>query len=189
MLGFALSLLGIGKKLMGWLAECVRWLFKAWYRIAIAVLLMIGVYLFLANISLRNQVKHWRERYTVEATAHIATKTNYANAQKAAAELNKKQVERIESQYAAIAEKSESDYEKRLADNRANLAKWVRSQAAKSTASNTGTGSTAEMPAEPVQDATEALVPVSDLEIAADNYSQLTALIEWAKEVGEVETD
>jgi len=107
-------------------------------------------------------------------------------AQKVAADLNKKQVESIKSQYAAIAEKSEIDYEKRLADNRRSLALWLRSKGSPSQAGSTGAGSPATVSGEPVQDPTEAVVPVSDLEIAADNYSQLISLIEWAKSVGAV---
>lgn len=189
MLSLALSVIGIGKRIMGWLSEAVRWLFKAWYRIAIAALLMVGVFLFLSNVSLRRQVTHWKERYTVEATAHIKTKVGYTKAQKVAAEMNKNQVERIESEYAAIAIKSESDYEKRLADNRAALREWMRSKTAQSSAKGAGTGSAATVSGEVMSDATEALVPVTDLEIAADNYSQLTALIEWAKSIGKVETN
>jgi len=45
------------------------------------------------------------------------------------------------------------------------------------------------MPTGVVQDTAEAIVPVSDLEIAADNYSQLVALIEWAKGVGTVNSN
>ncbi len=188
MMGIALSMLGIGKRIMGWLSEGVRWLFKAWYRIAIAVLLMLGAYLLLANISLRNQVKHWQTRYTVEATAHITTKVDYANAQQVAADINKRQVARIESEYAAIAEKSEKSYEKRLAGNRASLAKFLRSKTAKGAPEGTGTGSTAEMPGEPLQASETAIVPVADLETVADSYAQLDALIEWAEGIGQVNT-
>ncbi len=188
MLSFALSMLGIGKRIMGWLSEGVRWLFKAWYRIAIAVLLMVGVYLLLANISLRNQVKHWKTRYTVEATAHITTRVNYANAQQVAADINKRQVARIESEYAAIAEKSEKSYEKRLADNRATLAKFLRSKAVKGASEGTGTGNTTEMPGEPLQTSETAIIPVTDLETVADAYAQLDALIEWAEGIGAVDT-
>lgn len=136
----------------------------------------------------RFQAARWKQKYEAEASALIATKVNYANAQRVAADMNKKQVERIENEYAAIAEKSESDYEKRLTDNRANLAKFLRGQASKRPAQSAGTSGTAEMPAEAVPNTETALIPIEDLEIAADNYSQLTALIEWAKAVGEVDT-
>jgi len=186
-LSLALSVLGIGKRLLSWLSEAVRWLFKAWYRIAIAVLLMVGVYLFLANISLRKQVTHWKERYTTEATAHIKTKRDYAQAQADAELLNKAEVERIEGEYAAIAVKSEKDYAKRIADNRATVDRWLRAKAAAGVASGTGTSETAAMSSGVVQGTEEAIIPVSDLLIVADAYAQLDALRAWALEVGKVE--
>lgn len=128
------------------------------------------------------------EKLEKERAAHITTKVGYANAQLAAAELNRHQVAAIKERYDAIATETENEYEKRLADNRAALRQWMRTKAAPSIAQSTGTGSPATMPGEPVQDAekTEFLVSAEDLEIAADNYSQLTALIDWAKKVGEV---
>ena len=126
------------------------------------------------------------EKLDKERAAHITTKVGYANAALVAAELNRHQVAAIKQRYDAIAEKSEIEYEKRLADNRAALRQWMRAKAAPSIAQSTGAGSAAQMSGEPVQDPTEALVPVADLEIAADNYSQLVSLIEWAKKVGEV---
>lgn len=183
-----LSLLGIGKNVMSWLTGAVGWLFQRWYRIAIAALLMVGVYLFMANVSLRKQLDRMTVRYTTEATAHITTKVGYANAQKVAADMNAKQVERIENEYAAIAERTESEYETRLADNRANLNRWLRAKTTASSPDSAGTGSAATMPSEALPDATEAVVSVSDLEIAADNYAQLVSLIEWAESVGKVDT-
>jgi len=129
------------------------------------------------------------EKLDKERAAHIATKVGYANAQKVAADLNKKQVESIKSQYAAIAERTEDEYEKRLADNRAALRQWMRAKAAPGIAQSTGASSPSTVSGEPVQDPTEAVVPISDLEIAADNYSQLISLIEWAKSIGAVKPE
>lgn len=122
-----------------------------------------------------------------EQAAHIATKVGYANAQKVAADMNRKQVERIAAEYTQIGINAENEYEKRLADNRAALDRWMRTQATKGLAGRVGTSEAATVSGETMPDATEALVPVSDLEIAADNYSQLVSLIEWAKAVGKVE--
>lgn len=121
-----------------------------------------------------------------EQAAHIATKVAYANAQKVSAEINKKQVARIESEYAAIAEKAESDYEKRIADNRAALDRWMRSQARQGDTSSTGASEAAPVPGEVVSGTETAIVPISDLEIVADAYAQLDALRAWALEVGKV---
>lgn len=124
-----------------------------------------------------------------ERAAHIATKANYTNAQIKAAELNAAKVALIERQYDAIAERTESEYEKRLTDNRAALRGWMRTKAVKGNSQSAGTSGPAEMPGEAVPSTKEAIVSVSDLEIAADNYSQLISLIEWAKAVGKVETN
>lgn len=128
------------------------------------------------------------EKLDKERAAHIATKVGYANAQLVAAEMNKKQVEEIKQRYDAIATETENEYEKRLADNRAALRQWMRAKAAPSIAQSTGTSSAPTMSPEAVSGTaqTEFLVSATDLEIAADNYSQLVSLIEWAKKVGEV---
>lgn len=133
-------------------------------------------------------IKGYIEKLADEQKAHKETKERYSAAQAEAQIINKIQVERIEREYAEIGKESERKYNALLADNRAAVARFVRSQAAKGSAKGSGTGSTAEMPTGVVQDTTEAVVPVSDLEIAADNYSQLVALIEWAKGVSAVET-
>jgi len=129
------------------------------------------------------------EKLDKERAAHIATKVGYANAAKVAADLNKKQVESIKSQYAAIAERTEDEYEKRLADNRRSLTLWMQARTIDRNPKGTGTGSPTPMPPEVVPGAaqTEFLVGAEDLEIASDNYAQLLSLIEWAKSVGKVE--
>ncbi len=132
--------------------------------------------------------RHFQKLFRSEQIAHTQTKERYSAAQAEAQIINKIEVKRIEREYAEIGKESERKYNALLADNRAAVARFVRSQAAKGSAKGSGTGSTAEMPTGVVQDTTEAIVPVSDLEIAADNYSQLVALIEWARGVGEVET-
>jgi len=104
--------------------------------------------------------------------------------------MNRKQVERIENEYAAIAAKSERNYDALLADSRSNLADWMRrSKAAQGTASGPATGESATVSGEPMQDAPQAefLVRADDLEIAAENYAQLMALREWALDVENVE--
>lgn len=130
------------------------------------------------------------EKLEKERAAHITTKVNVANAQRVAAEMNRKQVAAIKERYDAIATETENEYEKRLASNRASLRQWMQARAVVRPPESAGTGSTAPMPAEVVPDATqtEFLVGAEDLEIAADNYSQLVSLIEWAKRVGETST-
>jgi len=101
-------------------------------------------------------------------------------------EINKARIAQIESEYAAISEKAESDYEKRIADNRASLNRWMRSQASKGNTSSTGASEAAPVPGEVVSGTETAVVPISDLEIVADAYAQLEGLRQWALEVGKV---
>ena len=126
--------------------------------------------------------RHWEKRYA----ASEKTVARYEGAQLAAVEINKARIAQIESEYAAIAEKAESDYEKRIADNRASLDRWMRSQASKGNTSSTRASEAASVPGEVVSGAETAVVPISDLEIVADAYAQLEGLRQWALEVGKV---
>lgn len=130
--------------------------------------------------------RHWEKRYVGSEKAHSATKAAYTGAQIAARELNKAKVAEIERQYAVISQKAESDYEKRIADNRIALDRWMRDQAAKRPAASAGTGEAAPVSSKTVPNTETAIVPVSDLEIVADAYAQLDALRAWALEVGKV---
>lgn len=183
---WALRLLGIGQKLLDWGRSAFEWLTGAWYRLVIAALLAACLWLYVGKASETRRADKFKRMAESEMSLRIANEVAYKNAQKAATDLNKKQVESIKAQYAAIAEKESREYETRLADNRRSLALWLRSKAPPSASSGTGASASPAMPGEPVQDPTEAVVSVADLEIAADNYSQLVSLIEWAKKVGEV---
>jgi urocanate hydratase len=141
----------------------------------------IALFALLAAIQYGNAV-HWEKRYI----ASEKTVARYEGAQVAAIEINKAKVAEIESEYAAISEKAESDYEKRIADNRMAVSKWMRQQANKGNTSITGASEAAPVPGEAVSGTETAIVPVSDLEIVADAYAQLDALRAWALEVGKV---
>jgi hypothetical protein len=141
----------------------------------------IALFALLAAVQYSN-ARHWEKRYI----ASEKTVARYEGAQVAAIEINKAKVAEIERQYAAISEKAESDYEKRIADNRAALDRWMRSQANKGNTSSTGASKAAPVPGEVVPGTETANVPISDLEIVADAYAQLDALRAWALEVGKV---
>jgi hypothetical protein len=130
--------------------------------------------------------RHWEKRYIGSEKAHSATKAAYTGAQIAAKELNKAKVAQIEREYEIAGQKAEAEYEKRIADNRATLDRWMRNQAAKGSTGSTGASETAPVPGGTVQGAETAIVPVADLEIVADAYAQLDALRAWALEVGKV---
>jgi hypothetical protein len=140
--------------------------------------------------------RHWEKLYIDSEKAHIATKAAYTGAQIAAQELNKAEVARIESEYAAIAAKTEIEYEKRIADNRATLDRWMRKQAAERAAKGTGTGETSEVQPEatatgevPNVSGGVAIVPVSDLELVAGAYAKLAALQDAANAIEGVQTN
>lgn len=142
----------------------------------------IGFFAILAAVQYGN-ARHWQKQYV----ASEKTVARYEGAQLAAIEINKAKVAQIEREYAAIAEKSEIEYEKRIADNRATLDRWMRSQANKGNPSSTGASEAAPVSGETVSGAETAIVPISDLEIVADAYAQLDALRAWALEVGKVD--
>jgi hypothetical protein len=142
----------------------------------------IALFALLAVVQWQN-AKHWQKRYV----ASEKTVARYEGAQLAAVEINKAKVAQIERDYAAIAEKSEIEYEKRIAVNRAALDSWVRSQASKRDTSSTGASKAASVSGEPVSGTETAIVPISDLEIVADAYAQFDALRAWALGVGKVE--
>ena len=141
----------------------------------------IALFALLAAVQYGN-ARHWEKRYI----ASEKTVAQYEAAQVAATEINKAKVAQIEREYAAIAEESEIDYEKRIADNRAALDRWMRQQANKGNTSSTGASEAAPVPGETVSGTETAIVPVSDLEIVADAYAQFDALRAWALEVGKV---
>ena len=142
----------------------------------------IALFALLAAVQYGN-ARHWQKQYA----ASQKVVAQYEAAQVAAIEINKARVAQIESEYAAISEKAESDYEKRIADNRASLDRWMRNQANKGNTSSTGASEAAPVPGEAVSGTETAIVPISDLEIVADAYAQLEALRLWALEVGKVD--
>lgn len=141
----------------------------------------IALFAILAAVQYGN-ARHWQKQYS----ASEKVVAQYEAAQVAAKELNKAKVAQIERQYAVISEKAESDYERRIADNRLALSEWMRKQANKGNTGSTGASEAAPVSGEVVSGAETAIVPVADLEIVADAYAQLDALRAWALEVGKV---
>lgn len=193
---FLLSLLGIGKNVLGWLTAGVKYLFAAWYRIALAVALAAFLWAYMGWTAADKRAMKYKRTAEVEMSLRIANEVAYKDAQKVAADLNKKQVESIKSQYAAIAEKSEIDYEKRLADNKLAISNWMRRQALGRAAGEGGAGSPAEVREEvagteavPVIPRGFALVPESDLDKTADIQATLAALQQAVIEVMAVDTN
>ena len=141
----------------------------------------IALFAIMAAVQYGN-ARHWQKQYA----ASEKVVAQYEAAQVAAKELNKAKVAEIERQYAAISEKAESDYERRIADNRVALSEWMRKQANKGHTGSTGASESAPVSGKAVSGTETAIVPVADLEIVADAYAQLDALRAWALEVGKV---
>ena len=130
------------------------------------------------------------EKLEKERAAHITTKVNVANAQRVAAELNQHQIKAIKERYDAIAEKSEIDYEKRLASNKLAINNWLRSRTIAGLTEGSRTSTASEVQSE--ASGTEALpiiprgfviVPESDLDKTADIQATLAALQEAARAI------
>lgn len=185
MLGIGLSLLGIGKNLLSWLTAGVKWLFGAWERIVIAALLAACLWLYVGKAAETARA----DKMTTVAAKWESAYILVIEAQRLATIAAEKNKARVEAEYQEINNEAEQDYERRLADSRAALQRWMQNRGSAASQGD-GTGKP-EMPA-PVVPATASpvvSVRIEDLEIAADNYAQLTALIAWAEKIGEVNTE
>ena len=183
---FLLSMLGIGKNLLSWLTAGVKWIFADIHRIAIAVLLGVCIWLYVGKAA---------ETARADKQTEVAAKWESAyvlviEAQRLATIAAEKNKARVEAEYQEINNEAEQDYERRIADSRAALQRFLHKNSG-SAASQGDSTSKPEMPAPTVPEAAQALVPVriEDLGIAADNYAQLTALIAWAEKIGDVNTE
>ena len=111
-------------------------------------------------------------------------------AQKLATKLAKEEKARIEAENERKAENAKLDYQKRLADNRAIIDRWMRSQAGRPTgntnlpeASEATSGTSGTGPAPVIPDTVE--IPASDLPKIAEAYAKLDALQAWAGSIGQ----
>ena len=185
MLSFALSLLGIGKRVMGWLSAAIKWIFADIHRIVIALLLGFCVWLYVGKASEARRA----DKMTVAARKWETSYVLMVDANRIATEKAKANVKRVADEYERIGNEAEKDYADSLAANHSALERW-KLQNRRSAASQDNSATGPEMPTNPMPETTEAVFSVrgEDLEIAADNYSQLVALITWAENIGEVET-
>lgn len=190
MLSLGLSLLGIGKNVMGWLTAGFKWLFAVWYRVALAVALAAFLWAYMGWTAADKRAVKWKRTAEVEMSLRIANEVAYKDAQKVAADLNRKQIESIQNRYKEIAEQSEKAYEKRLTDSRAVVDKFVRTQANFSPAKSAGTGSATQVQPEatgagemPIVPEGFILLPVNEAYMIAGAYDKLAALQDAAKAV------
>jgi len=179
-MGFLLSMLFGFKRL---LSGFWTWATKDPMRLVIVALIALCAFLALSNASLRADIRHHQKVIALrEATIKQMVAANQTVTKRA-----KENVRRVRRLYAEINHEAEKDFDTRIAANKLALRKWMQ-QNNRSATGKTDSASSATMSGEVVPDTETAIVPVSDLEIASDNYSQLTALIAWAESIGRVET-
>lgn len=154
----------------------------------IAVSLALGILLLVQKGETRHWQKqsgHFEQLYSQGESALAGTIANYRAAADAARSADKAAAERIQAEQRAINERTEHDYEARLADAR-SLAQRLRGQAA-SAATDRGIGRTAPVPGlsasagGPPEGAGEDRLPDSDALTATEQAIQLDELIKWAK--------
>jgi hypothetical protein len=91
-LSLGLSLLGIGKNVLGWLTAGVKYLMAAWYRIVIALLLAACLWLYVGKSSETKRADKFKRMAESEMSLRIANEVAYKDAQKVAAEIHKRKI-------------------------------------------------------------------------------------------------
>ncbi len=125
MMGIALSMLGIGKRVMGWLSAGFKWIFADIHRLLIAALLCVCVWFYIG----------WGVEATTSETRRVALVaakqaiSDMKAANKQATEFAEAEKRRIETENERKAENAKRDYETRLASVNGNLARWMRDNA------------------------------------------------------------
>lgn len=136
---FLFSLLGIGKHVIGWLTAGAKWLFAVWYRLAIALLLGACIWLYVGKSSALASAAKWKRTAEVEMALRISNEVAYRDAQKVAAEMNRRKVAEYEER-----ERNHAITTDKTIRNNVNLAlAGLRArQAAQSLASRAGNAET-----------------------------------------------
>ena len=109
-------------------------------------------------------------------------------AQKLAETRAREEKARIEADNKRKAENAKADYEKRIADYDARLARWLqnnRSATGKTNLSSAAEATNGIAQAGPAPDLPTgyALVPINDLQLSAEAFAKLESLQSWAKSV------
>lgn len=188
---FALRLLGWGKVLGGWIAAVLKWLFSEWYRPVIAGLVIALAWVLLVTVpGLESERDSERQGKLDAMAAHNQTIANYREASAAAMAAAERHKARVEAQWRAQLEESQRENLALRADYRGRVAGFVRRQSGAAatdpgSADAAGLPGATALPAGLVPPPGTAIVPVRDLELAADAYAQLAALISWAEAVSQ----
>jgi hypothetical protein len=187
---FALRLLGWGKVLGGWIAAVLKWLFSKWYRPVIAGLVIALAWVLLVTVpGVKGERDAERQGRLDAVAAHNQTIANYREASAAAMAAAQRHKARVEAQWRDQLEESQRENIALRADYRSRVSGFVRRQSGTAAADPgstdaAGVPGAAPLPAGLVPPPGTAIVPVRDLELAADAFAQLAALISWAEAVG-----
>lgn len=128
---------------------------------------------------------HYAELLAAERGAHAGTVANYRAAAEQARQADLANAERVRARQAAINERTEHDYETRLADARAAAGRLRGEQSAAS--AHPGPGRAASVPGLPAaaggaaQATGQDGLPVADRLIATEQAIQLDELIQWVE--------
>jgi hypothetical protein len=160
----------------------------------IAVSLMLGILLLVQ----KGETSHWRSEsgrfeqlYAQEQSSLAGTVANYRAAADAARAADQANVERVTAEQRSINERTEHDYETRLAAARA-AAERLRIQSAAAAADPGARGTTpvpgvADASDKPDEAAGQDRLPQSDALLATEQAIQLNELIKWVRRQNEVE--
>ncbi|MBA3577220.1 MAG: hypothetical protein H0W39_06385 [Sphingomonas sp.] len=157
----------------------------------LALKLVAGLCALLALALLVNDRNRWKataslrqQQVAAEAAAHAATVANYRAASDRAREADAANAARVKAEQGAISERTENDYESRIAAARAHHERLQRQ--ARSTA-DSGTGGAAPVPGLPAspraaaQGSGQGRLPHPEALIATEQAIQLDELIKWVR--------
>ena len=167
---------------------------------ATALKLILGIACALALALLIHDRNRWKaktahhaELLAAERGAHAGTVANYRAAAEQARQADLANAARVEARQAAINERTEHDFEKRLADARAAAGRLRVGQS--NAAADPGTGRTAALPGLSVaaesaaQAARQDRLPDADALIATEQAIQLDELIRWVERQAAVDAN
>ncbi len=168
---------------------------------AASLKLILGIACALALALLIHDRNRWKAKTTryaemlaAERSAHAGTVANYRAAADQARRADVANAARVRARQSAINERTEHDYEKRLADARAAAAGRLRAGQS-GAAAHPGGGGAAPMPSLPAASggAAEASgqdrLSESERLIATEQAIQLDELIQWVERQAEVEVN
>jgi hypothetical protein len=166
----------------------------------LALKLILGLACALAIAVLIHDRNRWKaktaayaEMLAGERAAHVGTVATYRAAAEQARRADIANAERVKARQAAINQRSEDAYEKRLADARAAAGRLRLPAGA--AAAHPGAGRAAPVPGlsaaarSPAQAAGEDRLPVAERLIATEQAIQLDELIRWVERQGDVEVN